>query len=552
MSKDITFKELKKSGYKDQTINQEIQANLIARIKANQPVFEGLYGYEDTVVPQLKKAIIAGHHINLLGLRGQAKTKIARSMVDLLDEYMPIVKGSEINDSPFQPISKYARDLISEMGDKTPISWVHRSNRFFEKLATPDVNVSDLIGDIDPIKAATLKLPYSDERVLHYGMIPRANRSIFVLNELPDLQARIQVSLFNILQEGDIQIRGFQLRMPLDIQFVFTANPEDYTNRGSIVTPLKDRIGSQIFTHYPKSIALAREITAQEAKISKEDQDAILVPELAKNLLEQVAFTARKSEYVDAKSGVSARLSISAMENLMAAAKLRLIETAAEKTTVRLVDFVSIIPSITGKIELVYEGEQEGADEVAKTLIDNAVLIQFSQLFPRISKLEKEGVKTEWHKTTLLVLAITLHNIPEGLAVGVAFGYAASGLAGIDTTVAVGGAIALAIGIGLQNFPEGAAVSVPLRREGMSRRKAFAIGQFSGMVEPIAGVLGAVLALSLRGALPYALSFAAGAMIYVVIEELIPESQMMETTKIATIGAMIGFALMMVLDVSLG
>jgi magnesium chelatase subunit I len=396
MSKDITFKELKKSGYKDQTINQEIQANLIARIKAKKPVFEGLYGYKDTVVPQLKKAIIAGHHINLLGLRGQAKTKIARSMVDLLDEYMPIVKGSEINDSPFQPISKYARDLIAEMGDKTPISWVHRSDRFFEKLATPDVNVSDLIGDIDPIKAATLKLPYSDERVLHYGMIPRANRSIFVLNELPDLQARIQVSLFNILQEGDIQIRGFQLRMPLDIQFVFTANPEDYTNRGSIVTPLKDRIGSQIFTHYPKSISLAREITAQEARISKEDQASIVVPNLAKDLLEQVAFTARKSEYVDAKSGVSARLTISAMENLMAAAKLRLIETAAEKTTVRLVDFMSIIPSITGKIELVYEGEQEGADEVAKTLIDNAVLIQFSQLFPRISKLEKEGVKTPY------------------------------------------------------------------------------------------------------------------------------------------------------------
>ena len=396
MSKEITFKELKNSDYKDQTINQEIQANLIARIKAKQPVFEGLFGYEDTVVPQLKKAIIAGHHINLLGLRGQAKTKIARSMVDLLDEYMPIVKGSEINDSPFQPISKYARDLVAEMGDKTPISWVHRSNRFFEKLATPDVNVSDLIGDIDPIKAATLKLPYSDERVLHYGMIPRANRSIFVLNELPDLQARIQVSLFNILQEGDIQIRGFQLRMPLDIQFVFTANPEDYTNRGSIVTPLKDRIGSQIFTHYPKTIALAREITAQEANVSKEDKETILVPELAKNLLEQVAFTARKSEYVDAKSGVSARLTISAMENLMAAAKLRLIEKEVAKTTIRLVDFMSIIPSITGKIELVYEGEQEGADEVAKILIDNAVMIQFGQLFPRISKLEKEGVKTPY------------------------------------------------------------------------------------------------------------------------------------------------------------
>ncbi len=396
MKKEITFKELKDSGFKDITINEELQANLITRIKAKQPVFEGLFGYEDTVVPQMKKAILAGHHINLLGLRGQAKTRIARSMVDLLDEYMPIVKGSEINDSPFKPISRFARDLIAEHGDKTPISWVHRSNRFFEKLATPDVNVSDLIGDIDPIKAATLKLPYSDERVLHYGMIPRANRSIFVLNELPDLQARIQVSLFNILQEGDIQIRGFQLRMPLDIQFVFTANPEDYTNRGSIVTPLKDRIGSQIFTHYPKSIALAREITEQEAKISLADKAAIHVPGLAKDLLEEVAFEARNSEFVDAKSGVSARLTISAMENLMAAAKLRLIETGSKKTTIRLVDFMSIIPSITGKIELVYEGEQEGADEVAKILVDHSVMVQFEKIFPLIPKLEKEGVKTTY------------------------------------------------------------------------------------------------------------------------------------------------------------
>jgi magnesium chelatase subunit I len=396
MKKEITFKALKASGYQDKSINEEIKENLIARIKSNEKVFDGLWGYEDTVVPQLKKAILAGHHINLLGLRGQAKTKIARSMVDLLDEYMPIVKGSEINDNPFHPISKYSRDLIADKGEDTPISWVHKSDRFFEKLATPDVNVSDLIGDIDPIKAATLKLPYSDERVLHYGMIPRANRCIFVLNELPDLQARIQVSLFNILQEGDIQIRGFQLRMPLDIQFVFTANPEDYTNRGSIVTPLKDRIGSQIFTHYPKSISLAREITEQEANVSIADKTAINVSNLAKDLLEQVAFEARNSEYVDAKSGVSARLTISAMENLMAAAKLRLIETATEKTSIRLVDFTSIIPSITGKIELVYEGEQEGADEVAKILIDQAVMQQFEKIFPRIPKLEKEGVKTPY------------------------------------------------------------------------------------------------------------------------------------------------------------
>lgn len=396
MKQETTFKALKASGYAHKTINQEIQANLISRIKAKQPVFEGLLGYEDTVVPQLKKAILAGHHINLLGLRGQAKTRIARSMVDLLDEYMPIVQGSEINDSPFAPISRFAVDLVAELGDETPIAWVHRSARFFEKLATPDVNISDLIGDIDPIKAATLKLPYSDERVLHYGMIPRANRCIFVLNELPDLQARIQVSLFNILQEGDIQIRGFQLRMPLDIQFVFTANPEDYTNRGSIVTPLKDRIGSQIFTHYPKNIALARAITEQEAKISAEDLAAVFIPDMAKNLLEEVSFTARDSEYVDAKSGVSARLSISAMENLIAAGKLRLIETESEKTTIRLVDFMSIIPSITGKIELVYEGEQEGADEVARILIDAAIMVQFNQIFPRIPKLEKAGTKTPY------------------------------------------------------------------------------------------------------------------------------------------------------------
>jgi magnesium chelatase subunit I len=396
MKKETTFGKLKETGYQDKSISQELKDNLIAKIRSGETVFEGLWGYDDTVVPQLKKAILAGHHINLLGLRGQAKTRIARNMVHLLDEYMPIVKGSEINDSPFTPISKYAKDKLSELGDETPISWVHRSDRFFEKLATPDVNVSDLIGDIDPIKAATLKVPYSDERVLHYGMIPRANRCIFVLNELPDLQARIQVSLFNILQEGDIQIRGFQLRMPLDLQFIFTANPEDYTNRGSIVTPLKDRIGSQIFTHYPKTIELAKRITQQEARISDDDRANIEMCDLAKNLLEQVSFEARDSEYVDGKSGVSARLTISAMENLMAAANLRLIESGETKTSIRLIDFMSIIPSITGKVELVYEGEQEGATEVAKLLIDKAVISQFEMLFPRVPNLEKSGVKTPY------------------------------------------------------------------------------------------------------------------------------------------------------------
>ena len=410
MKKEITFKELKDLGFKENSIKEEIQSNMIARIKFGKDVFKGLFGYEDTVLPQLKRSILAGHHINFLGLRGQAKTKIARSMIDLLDEYMPIVKGSEINDSPFAPISKFAKDLILEKGDDTPISWVHRSERFFEKLATPDVNISDLIGDIDPIKASNLKLPYSDERVLHYGMIPRANRCIFVLNELPDLQARIQVSLFNILQEGDVQIRGFQLRMPLDIQFVFTANPEDYTNRGSIVTPLKDRIGSQIFTHYPKTIELAKEITQQEAKISEEDLSNIEISNLARELLEEVSFAARESEFIDAKSGVSARLSISAMENLVASAKLRLVESEAKKTQIRLIDFISIVPSITGKIELVYEGEQEGADEVARLLIDRAVEKQFEKIFPKITKLEKVNEKKfysdliDWFDTDFIEL----------------------------------------------------------------------------------------------------------------------------------------------------
>ena len=410
MKKEITFKELKDLGYKEKNIKEEIQSNMISRIKSGKDIFNGLFGYEDTVIPQLKRAILAGHHVNLLGLRGQAKTKIARSMVDLLDEYMPIVKGSEINDSPYSPISKFSKDLICEKGDDTPITWVHRSERFYEKLATPDVNISDLIGDIDPIKASNLKLPYSDERVLHYGMIPRANRCIFVLNELPDLQARIQVSLFNILQEGDVQIRGFQLRMPLDIQFVFTANPEDYTNRGSIVTPLKDRIGSQIFTHYPKTIALAKDITKQEAKISEENLNNIEISNLARELLEEISFAARESEFIDVKSGVSARLSISAMENLVASAKLRLIESKEKSTQIRLTDFISIIPSITGKVELVYEGEQEGADEVARLLIDRAIERQFDKIFPKINKLEKENEKKfysdliDWFDTDFIEL----------------------------------------------------------------------------------------------------------------------------------------------------
>ena len=396
ISKLKTLGQLVKSGYTSRSIKDELRENLIGKIKNKETVFEGVHGYENTVIPELERAILSKHNINLLGLRGQAKTRLARLMVNLLDEYIPVVEGSEINDDPLHPISRFAIETIKEKGDKTPIFWMHRAERFAEKLATPDVTVADIIGDVDPIKAANLKLSYADDRVIHYGMIPRANRCIFVINELPDLQARIQVALFNILQEGDIQIRGFKVRLPLDMQFLFTANPEDYTNRGSIVTPLKDRIGSQILTHYPEDIETAKKITQQEANKASAQKETIEVPELAKDLLEQIVFEARESEYIDAKSGVSARLSISAFENLLSTAERRALLSGEEKTMIRLSDFDGIIPSITGKVELVYEGEQEGAHEVADSLIKKAVTTLFPSYFPEIKKLEKQNEETPY------------------------------------------------------------------------------------------------------------------------------------------------------------
>jgi magnesium chelatase subunit I len=349
-SKDIgsvnTLGELKKVGYKPLSVKKELRKNLIASIKDNQNVFQGIWGYEDTVIPDIERAILSGHNINLLGLRGQAKTRIARQMIMLLDEYIPTIKGSELNDDPLNPISRYGCDAVDQYGDNTEIEWIHRNDRYTEKLATPDVSIADLIGDVDPIKAASLKLPYSDERVIHYGLVPRAHRGIFVINELPDLQPRIQVALFNILQEGDIQIRGFKLRLPLDIQFVFTANPEDYTNRGSIVTPLKDRLGSQIITHYPKSREIGMRITDQEAVLADDMSVKIEINSLAKKLIEQVAIEARSSEYVDSKSGVSARLTISAYENLISAAERRAMKNGENETYVRISDFIGIIPAI--------------------------------------------------------------------------------------------------------------------------------------------------------------------------------------------------------------
>lgn len=395
-----TLGALKTSGYRSRTIKEELRENLIRRMKSKQTVFEGIWGYEETVIPDLERAILAGHDINLLGLRGQAKTRLARLMVNLLDDFIPVIEGSELNDDPLAPISRYGRDQIRELGDNTPVSWVSKEDRYTEKLATPDVSIADLIGDVDPIKAATLKLPYSDERVIHFGLIPRSNRSIFVINELPDLQARIQVALFNILQEGDIQIRGFKIRMPLDIQFVFTANPEDYTNRGSIVTPLKDRIDSQIITHYPKTLDIGKRITQQEARLKDAQRQAVHVHEIAKDLVEQIAFEARKSEYVDAKSGVSARLTISAYENLVAAAERRSILNGEPKTSIRISDFVGVIPAITGKVELVYEGEQEGPGIVAQNLIGKAIRTQFVNYFPDPEKYRKQKEKSPYKKIT--------------------------------------------------------------------------------------------------------------------------------------------------------
>ncbi len=384
-----TLGELRASGYKPRSIKEEIRQNLIEKLKKGETTFPGIVGYEDTVIPDVERALLSKHNILFLGLRGQAKTRMARQMIELLDEYIPCVAGSEINDDPIKPVSKFAQEEIATHGDETAIHWIHRSQRYGEKLATPDVSVADLIGDIDPIKAANLKLSFADERVIHYGIIPRSNRGIFVINELPDLQARIQVALFNILEEGDVQIRGFKLRLPLDILFVFTANPEDYTNRGSIVTPLKDRIESQILTHYPKSLENALEITEQESVIADEQKSKIKVSDLIKRLIEQVAFEARSSELVDKKSGVSARLTISAFENAVSAAERRAILNKEKQTQVWMNDLVGIIPSITGKVELVYEGEQEGPYQVAMNLVDKAIRTQFVQYFPNPESLKK-------------------------------------------------------------------------------------------------------------------------------------------------------------------
>lgn len=389
-----TLGELKESGWESVSVKEEIRRNLIKKIQDGETLFPGILGYDRTVIPQIQHALLARHDIILLGLRGQAKTKILRMLVNFLDEYMPIIKGSEINDDPFHPISKYAVDLVEAKGEDTPIDWIHRSRRYGEKLATPDTTVADLIGDIDPIKAATKRLTLADEKVINFGLVPRTNRGIFAINELPDLQPRIQVALLNIMQERDIQIRGFNVRIPLDVSMAFSANPEDYTNRGNIITPLKDRIDSQIITHYPKDLDVGMEITNQEAWITREAEIDVSVPSIIREIIEQVAFEARDSEYIDQKSGVSTRLTITAMEQVISAAERRGLANKEKKVTVRVADLYYMVPALTGKLELVYEGEQEGALNVAKHIIGKAVSKIFKKYFPDPQRKNKQEDET--------------------------------------------------------------------------------------------------------------------------------------------------------------
>ncbi len=388
-----TLGALRASGYTPRSIHKELRANLIDALQKGVPLFEGIIGYDETVIPEVQRAILAGHSMNLLGLRGQAKTRIARGMTTLLDEWVPVIEGAPLPEDPLHPITPQGRQIIEEQGDEAPVGWLHRDDRYVEKLATPDVSVADLIGDIDPIKAANEGLDYSDHRALHFGLIPRSHRCIFAINELPDLQPRIQVALFNILQEGDIQIRGFQMRLALDIQFVFTANPEDYTNRGAIITPLKDRIQSQILTHYPTSMEDAMAITDQEADVAPEQRQRVTVPGVVRRVLERIAFEARESEHIDERSGVSARLPISALEHLVAAGELRILRNGTEHTQARLTDLLAVIPAVNGKVELVYEGEQEGAAGVALSLIRKAIRREFPAVFPDPESIKKGKVE---------------------------------------------------------------------------------------------------------------------------------------------------------------
>jgi magnesium chelatase subunit I len=387
-----TLGELIKLGWKSRTVKEEMRQNLIKKLKSGAPIFDAIVGYDRTVVPQIVNAVLAQHNFILLGLRGQAKSRIIRQLNGLLDDYIPVIPHTLLNEDPLNPISPKGRRMIEECGDSMQIEWLWREERYHEKLATPDVSIADLIGDIDPIKAAREKLDISNEEVIHWGIIPRTNRGIFAINELPDLQPRIQVGLLNILEEKDIQVRGFPLRVPLDMLLVFTANPEDYTNRGNIITPLKDRIDSQIITHYPRTIQEARQITAHE---NTHQGVGVEIPEFVRDLIEEVSFQARGSEFVNQQSGVSARISISAYENFLSNIERRAMTNKDDDYFPRMCDVYSIIPAITGKIELVYEGEQEGPVLVSFNLIGQALNNVFSLYFPKPSKERARGERAE-------------------------------------------------------------------------------------------------------------------------------------------------------------
>ncbi|MCC7493671.1 MAG: hypothetical protein IT204_15050 [Fimbriimonadaceae bacterium] len=395
----MTLGELRARGYRTESVKDELRRNLLQKLQRGEQLFPGVVGYDETVIPQIVNALLARHDLILLGLRGQAKTRLLRQLTDLLDAQVPVIAGSPLHDDPLAPVSAYGRRVVRELGDATPIEWLPRQARYNEKLATPDVSIADLIGDIDPIKASREQRDFSDEEVIHYGLIPRTHRGIFAINELPDLQPRIQVGLLNIMEEKDVQIRGFPVRLALDIVMVYTANPEDYTNRGAIITPLKDRIDSQIITHYPETVAEAIQITDQEAWVERGTR--VAVGPLFKELVEEIAFAARDSAYVDQSSGVSARLTIAARENLVSNLERRAVREDEAVVYPRICDLYAMLPAITGKLELVYEGEREGNATVALQLIGEGVKRSFRRVFPEVFRRTADGDLTPHEESAL-------------------------------------------------------------------------------------------------------------------------------------------------------
>jgi magnesium chelatase subunit I len=408
MSKPHTLGELKAAGYRRRSVKDELRHNLIVKLRRGETLFPGIIGYDDSVIPQIINALLARHNMILLGLRGQAKSRMLRELTALLDAEIPALAGSEVNDDPLAPISAYGRQLVTERGDDAPVAWIEREARYVEKLATPDVTIADIIGDVDPIKAARGGHLLSDELTIHYGLLPRANRGIFAINELPDLAGKIQVGLFNIMQEGDVQIKGYPVRLPLDVLLVFSANPEDYTARGKIITPLKDRIGAEVQTHYPAALAHGLAITAQEAWTERYADNhspvqlEVKIPAAIREIIEQIAFLARADKRIDKRSGVSQRLPISVLESVISNAERRALQNGESVATPRISDIYAAVPAITGKIELEYEGEQVGAERIARDLIRKACGEVFTE---RYAGIDLRQILDHFHQGKTLALA---------------------------------------------------------------------------------------------------------------------------------------------------